>query len=240
MDKDRYHHGDLANALIAAALAAVERDGVADLSLRSLAERLGVSRAAPYRHFPDRDALLAAVAARGFEALCEGYETALATPGNGVQALRAATRFYMDFASGRPGLHGLMFHTDFLTRTPPPAVLIPPANRAYDLLMRLVSATIPDADDRARKARTITVWSTTFGFVALRAAGRFKPFMRDPLEDAEIEAAILEAVAPLGAASAASPVLEGVARGLGFLKAEALETGLQFRTDRRFNIDGAA
>ena len=239
MEKDRYHHGDLANALIEAALAAVELGGAADLSLRALAERLGVSRAAPYRHFADRDALLAAVAARGFEALCDGYEAALSAPGDGAFTLRAATRFYMDFARSRPGLHALMFQTDYLNRTPPPAVLIPPANRAYELLMRLVARTVPGADDRTLKARTITLWSTSFGFVSLRAAGRIKPFMRDPLEDAEIEAAILEAVAPSGAPSTRAQRPERVKGGLGFLKAEPLETGLQFRADRRLDIEDA-
>ena len=69
VDKPAYHHGDLRNALIAAALAAVEQDGPDAVSLRDLAQNLGVSRAAPYRHFEDRDALLAAVAARRFEVL---------------------------------------------------------------------------------------------------------------------------------------------------------------------------
>ncbi len=69
MDKPAYHHGDLKSALITAALAAVEQDGPDAVSLRDLAQSLGVSRAAPYRHFADRDALLAAVAAQGFEDL---------------------------------------------------------------------------------------------------------------------------------------------------------------------------
>ena len=69
MAKSTYHHGDLANALVKAALELVEQGGAEAVSLRDLTQSLGVSRAAPYRHFEDRDALLAAVAARGFEDL---------------------------------------------------------------------------------------------------------------------------------------------------------------------------
>ena len=64
-----YHHGDLRAALVKAAAAEIERSGYENLSLRELAESLGVSRAAPYRHFADRRALLAAVAADGFDGL---------------------------------------------------------------------------------------------------------------------------------------------------------------------------
>ena len=92
MSKDSYHHGDLAKALTAAALAVVEQGGPEAVSLRDLAASLGVSRAAPYRHFADRDELLAAVAALGFEDLNIVYEQALASPGDGRQRLYALNR----------------------------------------------------------------------------------------------------------------------------------------------------
>ena len=64
-----YHHGDLAAAALAAALAVVERDGVPALALRSLAVQLGVNHRALYRHFSAKDALLTAVASEGFRLL---------------------------------------------------------------------------------------------------------------------------------------------------------------------------
>jgi AcrR family transcriptional regulator len=185
MDKPAYHHGDLRNALIAAALAAVEQGGPDAVSLRDLAQSLGVSRSAPYRHFEDRDALLAAVAARGFEDLNVGYEAALASPGDGRAKLRAASRVYFEFASRRPGLFRLMFDSDLLARDSPPAILIPPANKAYQLLWQ--------ADARTIKARTITMWSTVYGFIALNRAGRFKPFMTGPLTTDEVVDEVIEA-----------------------------------------------
>jgi len=193
MDKPAYHHGDLANALIAAALEAVEQDGPDAVSLRDLAQSLGVSRAAPYRHFEDRDALLAAVAARGFEDLNVGYEAALAVEGAGREKLRAAGGVYMDFARRRPGLFRLMFESDFLGRDQPPAVLIGPADKAYHLLWRAMEAACPDADERTIKARTVTVWSTIYGYIALNRAGRFKGFMLGPLSEGEVEKAVIEA-----------------------------------------------
>jgi AcrR family transcriptional regulator len=193
MDKPAYHHGDLANALLAAAMALVETGGAEAVSLRELAQSLGVSRAAPYRHFADRDALLAAVAARGFEDLNVGYEAALAAPGAGREGLRLASRVYLDFAKRRPGLFKLMFESDFLGRDEPPAVMIGPANHAYQLLWRAMEAACPGADERTIKARTITMWSTIYGFIALDRQRRFKAFMRGPLSEAEIEAAVIEA-----------------------------------------------
>lgn len=195
MSKTGYHHGDLANALLAAALKVVERGRAEALSMRELAASLGVSRAAPYRHFVDRDALLAAVAARGFDELNLGYEAALAVPGDGRARLRAANQIYFDFAVQRPGLHRLMFQSDLLERTPPPAVLIPPANKAYHLLWRAVEGAYPDADERFIKARTIIMWSTVFGFLALKGANRFKSFMVEPLSEDEVVEAVLDAAA---------------------------------------------
>jgi len=193
MDKRSYHHGDLRNALITAALAAVEQGGPDAVSLRDLAQTLGVSRAAPYRHFEDRDALLAAVAARGFEDLNVGYEAALASPGDGRDKLRAASRVYFEFADRRPGLFRLMFESDFLGRSQPPAVMIEPANKAYHLLWKAMEAAYPEAGERKIKARTITMWSTVYGFIALNRAGRFKPFMMGPLTTDEAVDEVIEA-----------------------------------------------
>ena len=86
-----------------------------------------------------------------------------------------------------------MFESDFLGRDHPPAVLIGPADKAYHLLWRAMEAACPDADERTIKARTITMWSTVYGFLALDRAGRFKPFMKGPLSDAEIVEEVIEA-----------------------------------------------
>jgi AcrR family transcriptional regulator len=191
MTKSGYHHGDLANALVTAALQRIDQDGAEAVSLRGLAESLGVSRAAPYRHFADRDALLAAVAARGFEALVADYEAALAGPGDGRERLHASGRVFFAFAAQRPGLYRLMFESDFLNRNPPPAVLIPPAEASYRQLWRAIEGAYPDADQAEVKMRAIIMISTAHGFLALDHAGRFKPFMYEPLRHGEMVEAVM-------------------------------------------------
>lgn len=98
-----YHHGDLRSALLAAAGSLLEAEGPAALSLREAARRAGVSHAAPYRHFPDREALLAALAAQGFEALGEQLRAA---GGTGARAIGVA---YLHFALAQPQRYRLMF-----------------------------------------------------------------------------------------------------------------------------------
>lgn len=193
MSKSTYHHGHLAQALVDAALKLVERGGAEAVSLRDLAQSLGVSRAAPYRHFPDRDALLATVAARGFEDLVALYEAALKGPGDGPARLRAGGRAFYDFATKRPGLYRLMFESDFLNRATPPAILLAPAEKSYRLLWRLVADAYPDADETEVKVRTIIMISTGHGFLTLDHVGRFRPFMYEPLSHDEMVEAVMRA-----------------------------------------------
>ncbi len=79
-----YHHGDLRRALVAAARALLEESGPEALSLRDVARRVGVSHNAPYRHFPTKQALLAAVAAEEFAALSARMAAVPAAPGLGA------------------------------------------------------------------------------------------------------------------------------------------------------------
>jgi len=97
-----YHHGDLRAALLAAAGKLIEKEGLAGLSVRDAARRAGVSHNAPYRHFPDRDALLAALVEEGFGQL----EKALA--GRSGRELGEA---YVRFALAHPQRFRLMFMT---------------------------------------------------------------------------------------------------------------------------------
>ena len=193
MTKSTYHHGNLAPALVEAALKQVEQGGAEAVSLRDLAQSLGVSRAAPYRHFPDRDALLATVAARGFEDLIALYEAALESPGDGLARLRASGRAFFDFATKRPGLYRLMFESDFLNRADPPAILLEPAGKSYRLIWRLVAEAYPDADETEVKIRTIIMTSTGHGFLTLDHVGRFRPFMYEPLTHDEMVEAVMRA-----------------------------------------------
>lgn len=104
-----YHHGDLHEALLEVAEAQLEEEGPAGLSLRKLGRALGVTPGAPYRHFEDKDALLAALATVGFQRLrammVEGQREVV----DGEERLRRAGIGYLSFASKHPELFRLMF-----------------------------------------------------------------------------------------------------------------------------------
>ena len=102
--KRAYHHGDLAIELTRAAGKILEKEGVETLSLRQLARRAGVSHNAPYRHFADREALLAALAVEGFQRLDAAQRKAAESGG-----LRAMGEAYVQFALQNPQRFRLMF-----------------------------------------------------------------------------------------------------------------------------------
>ncbi len=104
-----YHHGDLPAALMDAAIARIAEDGTEKLSLRALARECGVSPTAPYRHFPSKRCLLAAIATRGFGQLRAHSERAL-DPAQGLPTrLMELGRAYVRFAQDNPTAYHLMF-----------------------------------------------------------------------------------------------------------------------------------
>ncbi|TDD56047.1 TetR/AcrR family transcriptional regulator [Saccharopolyspora elongata] len=105
----RYHHGDLRAALLDSATTALRTRGVDALSLRELARDIGVSHAAPRRHFKDKRALLNALALRGFERLTAELDAAAATEGPFRRRLTALARAYVCFAVHDAELLELMF-----------------------------------------------------------------------------------------------------------------------------------
>ena len=111
-DARAYHHGNLRSALLERAERTVRERGVHALSLRELARDAGVSHGAPRRHFPDRGALLDALAASGFERLARELEQAVAAAGPAADArLHALAQAYVGFATRDAALLELMFAT---------------------------------------------------------------------------------------------------------------------------------
>lgn len=104
-----YHHGELREALLLAAEQQLNEEGPAGLSLRKLGRELGVTPGAPYRHFEDKDALLAALATNGFRRLRETMIGRQEQCVDGEERLRRAGIGYLAFASKHPELFRLMF-----------------------------------------------------------------------------------------------------------------------------------
>src|ERR1700761_521374 len=110
MSERPYHHGNLRSALLDAAERTVRERGVGELSLRELARDVGVSHGAPRRHFPDRQALLDALAESGFERLGRELRAALDGAGDKFEErLHATGAAYIRFATEDPALLELMF-----------------------------------------------------------------------------------------------------------------------------------
>lgn len=171
-DPDRsYHHGDLRAALVSAALDLLESGGEAALSLRATARACGVSAMAPYRHFPGKEDLLEAVAARGFEDLAADLEAADAAA-TGSAALAAQGAAYVAFARRRPALFRLMFMRP---------CRVAAKSRAYGILERRAAALAGPA--MPAEDLTLAAWSLVHGLAALILDGRV------PLEGAAAEAA---------------------------------------------------
>ncbi|MEU6486565.1 TetR/AcrR family transcriptional regulator [Streptomyces sp. NPDC046887] len=109
MTDSPYHHGNLRTALLERAESVLAQYGADGLSLRALARDLGVSHAAPARHFRDRQALLDALAVSGFTRLNTALRGAGGTPGPPSARLTALGRAYVEFAVTHPPLLALMF-----------------------------------------------------------------------------------------------------------------------------------
>jgi len=181
-----YHHGNLPTTLVANGLALVESAGIAALSLREVASRARVSAAAVYRHFADKEALLAAIAAQGFAKLNTDFEAALAAKdsGDALSRLRALGTAYVDLALGHPGLFRLMFASR-QTSGARDARLDEEASRAYRTLEASVAACFAGPiNKKAISATTVAAWSMVHGYAMLRLDGQLARFPPDLLPDA--------------------------------------------------------
>jgi AcrR family transcriptional regulator len=136
MTERRYHHGNLRTALLEQAERTVREHGVQDLSLRELAREVGVSHGAPRRHFPDRQALLDALAEAGFARLGAELQAAVERAGDGFPArLQATATAYVRFATRDAALLELMFAGKHQQES---GTLEDAANRAFTVLLELI------------------------------------------------------------------------------------------------------
>ena len=104
-----YHHGDLRRALMDSATAILERDGPNALSLRAVAREAGVSPAAPYHHFKDKDELLSAIAMEGFSRLSAALVDAAGDDGDAETKMSDLGVAYVKFAQSHPALYRVMY-----------------------------------------------------------------------------------------------------------------------------------
>lgn len=107
--KTSYHHGDLRSSLLEAATRLIAEGGVDALSMRKLADQVGVSRTAAYHHFADKHALLSALAEEGFKIYERLLHKAMANVSDPDERLSSFAHCYLDFAQSNPEIYNLMF-----------------------------------------------------------------------------------------------------------------------------------
>jgi AcrR family transcriptional regulator len=169
--RDRYHHGDLRRALLDEALRTIQQDGVAALTLRTIALRLGVSRTALYRHFTDKRALLSSVATEGFRLLTARLLDAWKV--GGLRGFNAMGVAYIRFAMDNPSHYRVMFG-GFVDNAPRDQDLVRESASAFHALVDAIVALQREGavrkDDPQRLAQFI--WATVHGVSMLIIDGQ--------------------------------------------------------------------
>lgn len=168
----RYHHGDLRAALLARAEETLKEKGPAALSLRELARDLGVSHAAPSRHFKDKQALLDALAEAGFDRLGEALAASQETADESfADRLGALARAYVGFATANAELLDLMFS---IKHDPAASDALIKASQGMSVLgLRLIEDGQRRGEVREGPVASIAtpLFTTLHGFAALAVSG---------------------------------------------------------------------
>ena len=168
-----YHHGNLKEALVRAALELIAEKGPAGFTFAEAARWAGVSPAAPYRHFRDRDELLADVARRGFEE----FEARLAKAWDGGRpdaqtALDRVGRAYLAFARDQQAYYSAMFESGIpLDRNP---TLVEAGERAFGVLREAAEAILATMPVKGRPPALMValhIWSMSHGIASLFGRG---------------------------------------------------------------------
>jgi AcrR family transcriptional regulator len=161
-----YHHGGVRNAAIEAGLRLLETTDVGDFSLRAIARDIGVSATALYRHFPDKSALLSAIAKEGLDRLGQAQQAASQASGDGIAGFSAAGRTYVRFGLEHPALFRMiMSHmpaTDHFSNDS--ANISSPMRYLRESVARLLPA---DADAATHKAAALRAWAMVHGLTQL-------------------------------------------------------------------------
>jgi AcrR family transcriptional regulator len=199
-----YHHGNLRQALIEAALSLIAERGPFGFSFVDAARAAGVSPAAPYRHFRDRDELMAEVAQRGFEsfalALGTAWDEGRPDP---IAAFTRIGQAYLAFARNEPAYYAAMFEAGIAAQRHPALSLA--ADRAFGVLRQaaeMLTARLPAAGRPPPLMMALHVWALSHGIASLfaraTAAQRQLPMTPEDL----LEAGVLVYLNGLGLAAA--------------------------------------
>lgn len=187
VDAPPYHHGNLRSTLLVAAERALRKHGTDQLSLRDLAREIGVSHAAPRRHFKDRQALLDALAAKGFQRLDASLRTALARAGDDFAAqMRATMTAYVRFATTNATLLDLMYASK---HRPGATQLVEAASAPFGRMIGLIAEGQARGDLKAGDPERIglVMFATLQGIASLINGRMIKRELLDGLTETAVQ-----------------------------------------------------
>jgi AcrR family transcriptional regulator len=181
MPARKYHHGDLKNALIQAGIEILSEQGLHALSLRKVAQRAGVSHAAPYAHFTDKQALIAAISTEGYYKLYDCLAAVVEHYRNDpMRQLIEASWAYTQFALREPA-HFKITLSSMVEKEQDYPAFVEMTHKAFGLVVRVTEACQqagilkPGPSDQM----AVCVWSTVHGFTSLILEGQISSSMVD-------------------------------------------------------------
>jgi AcrR family transcriptional regulator len=199
--KSSYHHGDLKNALIAAGADVLAREGVAALSLRRVAQKAGVSHAAPYAHFADKQALIAAISSEGFRRLYDALgECARKYAREPVRLLVESAWVYVQFALESPDQFKVTM-SGVLEREKDYPEFVALSHQTFERLVAITAACQQGGvlRDGPPELMAVSTWGAVHGMVSLLLEQQLPSTVRERYSPAEILLFILsqQALVPL-------------------------------------------
>lgn len=195
-----YHKENLRGDLLIAGRDYVEQHGHAGLSIRTLAQQVGVSAGAPYHHFPDRRSFLLAIAIEGFNELMASTSMIAEANQSNERKLKRMGLQFIRFAEENPRLMELMYESELTTPEPAPE-LLKLQMVGHETLKRPIVSALPAASDEDTDIRVAAFWSTIYGFASMRNKGVLRPFKPqqapgNAFAEAIVDRALLGALAP--------------------------------------------
>ena len=198
METNSYHHGDLKNALIQAGVEILAKDGLRGLSLRKVAKRAGVSHAAPYAHFADKQALIAAISTEGFKQLHTQIEAVVSTQSNDPTNLLIETAWtYVQFALNEPDRFKLMF-SSVLAKEKDYPDFVTASQDNFRQLIEVVNICQQAEIVKSGPAElvAVSVWGAVHGLVMLLLEGQISHTLLDQFQIRDLLLHTLDQITP--------------------------------------------
>jgi AcrR family transcriptional regulator len=188
MPRKKYHHGDLKNALIRAGIDILSKEGIQGLSLRKVARKAGVSHSAPYAHFADKQALIAAISTEGYRLIFERIEAAVAPyPDDPQRQLLEAAWAYLQFALEDPE-HFKISLSGAVEREKDYPALLQASREGFAAIVRITEACQARGilEGPPPDVAAVSLWSLVHGLASLLLEGQLSHSLFDRMSLREL------------------------------------------------------